>query len=89
MRLTDHDQIGMDLAEHASQKASAVMLNALSLCDTRAQATMVAFKVLAVLSAQAAGVFAKQVDVKLEDMSAADILQMMAGIMREMEGGGS
>lgn len=80
------DQIGMDLAEHASKRASEAVLQALSLCETREQAMTVAFKATAVVAALAAGVFAERSGVPVAGITAADGLQMMSDIMREQEG---
>lgn len=84
--ITDlHDQVGMDLAKHASDKASKAMLDALSLCDTPAQASMVGFRVLAVIAAQACGAMTKHHCISIEGLSSADMLELMATIMREIE----
>ncbi|MFC6487308.1 hypothetical protein [Nitratireductor sp. GCM10026969] len=77
-----HHQVGMDLAKHAGDRVSKVMLDVLSLCESRQQASMVAFQVLGVVAAQACGVITKHVE-DIEKMDAPDMLNLMADMMRE------
>lgn len=78
-----HDHIGMDLARHAGERASEAMMHAIRLCESPGQASMVAFHVLGVVAAQAAGVLSKTYGVKL-DGDAVSMLEMLTEIMREV-----
>lgn len=80
-----NDTIGRDIARHASEKASKAMRNAISLCDSKTQASMVAFEVLGVIAAQACGVITNHLDMDLGEMESADMLQLMADMMREVK----
>lgn len=82
-----HDQVGMDLAKHASDRASKVMIQTLELCDTHAQASMVAFHVLGVIAAQACGVITKHLEIEISDLGSAELLELMADLMKEVESG--
>lgn len=83
--MTASDQIGMDLATHASERASKIMLDTFAMCDSPAQASMVAFKVLGVVAAQACGVITAHLGVKIDDIDSAGMLELMADMMREVK----
>lgn len=89
MKLTDslplHDQIGMDLAKHAGDKASKAMLDAVALCDSSAQASMVAFTVLGVIAAQACGVVTAHLGINRDDLDSAAMMELMADLFRDVQ----
>lgn len=80
-----HDQIGIDLAKHAGDRASKVMLEAFSLCETPEQAKMVALEVVGTIAAQAAGAFVAGTDMNPGDLSASELLSIMADLMKEVD----
>jgi hypothetical protein len=76
-----HDQIGIDLAKHAGDRAAKAMLEAIGLCETRAQASMVAFQVMGIVAAQACAAINAHQGNRVE--SPADMLEAMASLMRK------
>lgn len=74
-------RVGMDLAEHASKRVSDALLQALSLCETKQQATMVAFKVVSIVAAQAGAVFAANSGDKSAKLTSPEVLRMVADIL--------
>lgn len=81
--MTDSVKIGMDLAKTAGDRASQAMLDALSLCETKQQAVMVAMSVLGTVAAQASGAIAASTGMDVSEKDAPEMLEQMARLMRQ------
>lgn len=78
-----HDQVGMDIARHAGERANAAMMDAISLCETPQQVNMVAFQVLGIIAASSAGILSKNLSIKIDGKDTVAILEMLTEIMRD------
>lgn len=80
-----HDQIGMDLARHAGDRAEKVMLDAFKLCDSPAQTSMVAIQVLGIVAANACGALTASYGLAIPHASTVEMLELLTELMREAE----